>query len=226
MDKFIRKIPLVGDLLSRAYRRMWGIPVFISSGDYWEKRYRNGGTSGAGSYEKFAGYKGEVINDFVSKHKVRSVIEFGCGDGNQLAYFKFEKYLGFDVSETAIRICREKYRTDPDKEFRIMDTHSGETAELALSLDVIYHLVEDEVYDGYMKTLFTASEKYVIVYSSDYEEENQLTADHVKLRKFTDWVREHARNFTLLKHLSNPYPFDGNNLNSTISDFYIFKKMR
>jgi protein O-GlcNAc transferase len=224
MDKFLRRIPFAGHALSRMYLRIRGIPAFTSSGEYWEERYRNGGNSGAGSYEKFAAYKGEIINGFIMENQVRSMIEFGCGDGNQLGYFKVEKYLGFDVSETAIGMCREKYRSDPGKEFHLMDSYSGESAELTLSLDVVYHLVEDEVYDTYMKTLFSASEKYVIIYSSDYEEEDSLTADHLRLRKFTDWVQEHAANFTLQEHLPNPYPFDGNNLNSTISDFYIFRK--
>ena len=37
-------------------------------------------------------------------------------------------------------------------------------AELALSLDVIYHLVEDTVYESYMGQLFDSATKYVIVY--------------------------------------------------------------
>ena len=37
--------------------------------------------------------------------------------------------------------------------------------DLSLSLDVIYHLVEDRVFDLHMKTLFYSS-KYVIIFST------------------------------------------------------------
>src|SRR5215207_6091130 len=59
-------------------------PVFHGSEDYWITRYATGGNSGAGSYNKLAEYKAEVLNDFVKRHNVESVIEYGCGDGNQL----------------------------------------------------------------------------------------------------------------------------------------------
>lgn len=41
--------------------------------------------------------------------------------------------------------------------------------DLALSLDVIYHLIEDEIFEKYMKDVFRASTKYVIIYSTDFE---------------------------------------------------------
>ena len=66
--------------------------VFKSSEDYWIKRYNLGGNSGAGSYDEFAEFKAEIINDFVGKNNVQGVIEYGCGDGNQLKYFEFKKY--------------------------------------------------------------------------------------------------------------------------------------
>ena len=53
-----------------------------SSREYWEQRYSMGGTSGAGSYDKLAEFKVEVINSFMKKYQISSVIEFGCGDGN------------------------------------------------------------------------------------------------------------------------------------------------
>ena len=43
-------------------------------------------------------------------------------------------------------------------------------ADLSLSLDVIYHLVEDDVFEYYMRTLFEASNGYVIIYASDSDD--------------------------------------------------------
>lgn len=44
--------------------------------------------------------------------------------------------------------------------FQIKD-YQEEQAELALSLDVIYHLNEDEIYEEYMQQLFKAGIRYI-----------------------------------------------------------------
>ena len=85
--------------------------------EYWEKRYRDGGNSGAGSYGHLAEFKAQVINKFIEQHEIKSIIEWGCGDGNQLGMFECEKYTGYDVAETAIKMCREKYANDNKKQF-------------------------------------------------------------------------------------------------------------
>ena len=43
------------------------------------------------------------------------------------------------------------------------------TADLALSLDVIYHLTEDTVFEAYMRHLFAAGSRFVIIYATDRE---------------------------------------------------------
>ena len=84
----------------------------FESKNYWENRYKKGGNSGAGSYSKLAEFKAEIINDFVHKNSVDLVVEWGSGDGNQLSLAKYKKYLGFDVSATAVNLCREKFKND------------------------------------------------------------------------------------------------------------------
>ena len=42
------------------------------------------------------------------------------------------------------------------------------TYELSLSLDVIYHILDDNEYKKYMEDLFKFSNKYVIIYSNNY----------------------------------------------------------
>jgi hypothetical protein len=69
---------------------------------YWEERYKYGGNSGAGSYSENADYKASRINQVVKSFDVRTVLEFGCGDGNNLSLYKFDHYLGLDVSNTAV----------------------------------------------------------------------------------------------------------------------------
>src|SRR5690242_8181522 len=66
--------------------------AFPGSTVYWERRYQNKGNSGVGSYGEKAIYKANFLNAFVAEKEIKSVIELGCGDGNQLGYFKFREY--------------------------------------------------------------------------------------------------------------------------------------
>jgi len=196
----------------------------FSSEEYWEDRYAKGGDSGAGSYYRLAQFKAEIINDFVKRNAINSVIEFGCGDGNQLSLIQYPDYTGFDVSETAINLCRQKFVGDHTKQFRLMSDYKNETAELTLSLDVIYHLIEDDDYENYMKMLFHASTGYVVVYASN-KTELQRTR-HVKHRIFTDWIKDNLKNWKLLQFIPNRYPATGdeNDPATSFSDFYVFGK--
>lgn len=196
---------------------------FTTSEDYWEKRYAYGGDSGAGSYGQLAEYKAEVLNDFVVQHGISSVIEFGSGDGHQLSLAKYPEYVGVDVSETAVLACRQKFSGDSGKTFVTLSEYSGQKADLALSLDVIFHLVEDESFTAYMKTLFDAADRFVIIYSSNTNEQHK--APHVRHRKFTDWADQNRTEFPLIAYIPNIFPYDVNDPdNTSFADFYIFQR--
>jgi len=226
VKEIIKKLPVIGPVAAKIFRRLAGDRPYTPSGEYWEERYKTGGNSGAGSYNHFAEFKGEIINKFVSENSIETVIEFGCGDGNQLNYFQFHSYIGYDVSQTVISICAELFKNDSAKQFRVMKSFGEERADLTLSLDVIFHLIEEEVYLDYMRKLFFSSNKFVIVYSSNSgEHENPPVAPHIKHRRFTDWVESYAPDFKMIKHIPNKYPFDGDGIRTTFSDFYIFQKI-
>src|SRR5258706_1169134 len=118
----IKELPILGDWATHVYRLIKGRPikppVFLGTRIYWDQRYQKGGDSGVGSYGKFADFKAEVLNNFVVQHHVRSVIEFGCGDGNQLNLAKYPRYIGFDISETAVDLCNRRFASDKTKVFK------------------------------------------------------------------------------------------------------------
>ena len=205
-------------------KKVLGISKFTGSAQYWQDRYRKQGNSGSGSYDHLAEFKAEVINAFIEEYQIQSVIEFGCGDGNQLRYLKAPNYMGVDISEAAVNFCRELYALDSTKSFMTVENFDPSMqAELTMSLDVIYHLVEDDVYDRYMRQLFDSSNKHVIVYSSNYDK--SFGMDHVRSRKFTDWIEKHRPEFTLLRFIPNRYPVGSKTkLETSIADFYIFEK--
>jgi SAM-dependent methyltransferase len=215
------------NLARRVKRKLLGTQ-FEGSSSYWERRYAAGGNSGSGSYGRLALYKAQIINKFVEEHKIRTVLEFGCGDGHQLSLANYPQYTGLDVSPTVIQICKDRFRGNTNRNFRVYDPLQLEglaPAELGLSLDVIYHLVEDRVYEDYMQKLFLFSEKYVIIYASDREGPQ---INHERMRKFTRWVSANRSEWKLSEHIKNPYPYDSANPadrdNTSQSDFFIYKK--
>jgi hypothetical protein len=56
----------------------------------------------------------------------------------------------------------------------------------------------------YMHRLFDAARYFVIVYASNVHSDNSRGARHVRHRKFTDWVEEHATQFDLYMHSVSP----------------------
>lgn len=208
--------------LKKLIKPLLGQPGFEGSAAYWENRYRSGGNSGSGSYGELARFKADYLNGFVKEHAVRSVLEFGCGDGNQLTLAIYPYYTGIDVSLTAVRACRERFASDATKCFMPLSEYASQQADLVLSLDVIYHLVEDAVFDDYMKTLFAAAERFVIIYSCDAAEDSATTSKHVRPRKFTRWVEVNAPGWALVDHVPNRLPFTGDSNTGSWSDFYVY----
>lgn len=199
--------------------------VFRSSPSYWEERYENGSNSGSGSYGRLAIFKANVINQFVKNRKVRSVIEFGCGDGSQLKLADYPDYTGVDVSASAATLCRQIFVGDPHKKFLTLDDPESEAAqaEMALSLDVIYHLVEDDIYDAYMRRLVRAATRFIFIYSSNVELPGHVP--HIRHRCFMAWLARNAPEWTLSAFVGNEYPYNVNDPTGTSwADFYFLER--
>ena len=196
---------------------------FTGSALYWERNYANGGTSGDGSYGTLAHAKADFLNAFVRAHGVQSVTEFGCGDGNQLSLAMYPRYAGMDVSPAAIDLCKSRFATDLAKSFflydgaRFVDRAGLFDADLALSLDVVYHLVEDSVFETYMSHVFAAGRTYVVVYATNSDMKG--TAPHVRHRHFTPWVEEKFPQWRLMQLIRGPNSGVGR------ADFFVYERI-
>ena len=193
-------------------------PVVCVSAAFWENRYATGGTSGAGSEGANADWKATVINDFVSANTVADIVEYGCGDGRQLELADYPDYTGFDVSETAIRMCKQRFQHDPKKQFYVLPTPWPVSANLVLSLDVIYHLVEDKVFEQHMRDVFGSALQWVILYTTDSDsiDPDFKPASHVRHRPVTSHVQTVFPDWEILGVLLNPAPHMGG------CDFYMY----
>lgn len=194
---------------------------FRNSQTYWEKRYLAGGTSGPGSYALQSQYKADFINRFVEEKEIASVIEFGCGDGNQLGLAEYPQYLGIDVAASAVRRCIEAFGHDNSKSFITCDVRAFADparflhADLGLSLDVVFHLVEDEAFDAYMHALFNAADRFVIIYARDREARD--AGRHVRWRRYTPWIETNITGWKLMRVEPGPA--------AEYQDFHVFARV-
>ena len=182
--------------------------------DYWEKRYKNGGNSGDGSYGDYAIHKALIVNGYIKSHNIKTICELGCGDGNQLYLFNgYEKYYGYDISPHIIESNRKKNNND---KIIFVDKINmlPASVDLALSLDVIYHIIDLDICTQSLCQLFKLSHNFVIIFSSDCE--NDSASKHIVHRKFTDFVSTNISGFSLLDVIDNQL--------NTWAKFFIYKK--
>lgn len=169
---------------------------------YWDQRYRDGRSSGAGSEGAEAEYKAAFISEFIRYWDVHDIIDWGCGDGHVLSLMDLNgaHYTGIDVSPTVITRLSVKYAADEMIRFKLPIMFDREY-DLALSLDVLFHLPSDIDYRAYLIDLFDSSDEFVIIYSTDYDME--YAGNHVRRRNFTADIAEWFPSWEL-KHTTEP----------------------
>ena len=214
-----------------ALRRMIAPPgdavEFQTSDQYWKDRYKKGGNSGEGSYGPLARYKAEFINDFCRRNGVGSAVEFGCGDGNQASMLDIRSYLGVDISEDCIEWARKNIRK-PNWRFETLAEYLGsehEAAELGLSLDVIYHLVEDETYASYLQNLCDSASRFLLIYASNLDAYNP-EVPHVRHRTVIADVERLHPQWGFVRTEQNPLAIDHDNDREygSFAHFHVFEK--
>lgn len=222
----VRRSPALTKLSSFVIGRRSNV-TFSSSEQYWRERYEKGGNSGEGSYGALSKYKAEFINSFVAEKNIGSVIEFGCGDGNQASLFTFDNYTGIDISEKCVKACKallgkRGYNFIVLEDY--LDNKTDGAFDLALSLDVIYHLVEDDTYNSYIKNLFSASSRYILIYASNFNSFDPALP-HVRHREFSRDIALAYPNWKLVDIARNPYekPHDSKAYGS-FANFHLFEK--
>jgi hypothetical protein len=231
LKSLVKRVPVIGSValvINRRARNWAAWSSYSGSLAHWRAKYDQGGGPGWGSYGQLAGFKAEIINRFVSEQRIQSVIEFGCGDGNQLELASYPAYIGLDVASVAVARCSERFAGDNTKSFFLYDPNFFVDnagifrAELALSLDVIFHLVEDELFELHMRHLFGAAERFVIVYSSNRDE--RTAEPGIRHRKWTNWVAMNTVDWKLRESIPNRYPYVGDARSGSHSDFYFYER--
>ena len=169
---------------------------FINSEKYWDDRYSYGGNSGSGSYGNDAQQKANFLNNILLKYNLDTVIDIGCGDGNNLKFFKPKNYIGIDVSETIIKKNISKFKYIDNYEFFVLKNNFSNIlnyidhlirnhALLVVSFDVIFHLIEDDKYNDHINFINNINANYCLICSSDINIEYDDSTLHVRHRKYS-----------------------------------------
>tara|TARA_B100001057_G_scaffold197581_1_gene198253 strand:- start:575 stop:1219 length:645 start_codon:yes stop_codon:yes gene_type:complete len=169
---------------------------FINSAQYWEDRYYYGGNSGSGSYYKNAVEKADYLNAKIDQFDIDTMVDIGCGDGNNLKLFKTQNYYGFDVSKTIISQNKREFKNDQSKQFSIIDKNfEGNLSNIrsqknikkiiCVSFDVIGHLVEDNIYANHLRSFDLVNPDYLIISNFDVDLEYNLSTPHIKARNYS-----------------------------------------
>lgn len=168
--------------------------------EYWDRRYREGGTSGAGSEGRAARAKARHVARIIYRYRVRSIIDWGAGDGTVLRHIRPPApYLGLDVSAEALDRLRVVF---PRGQFLHVDEYAGQRADLALSLDVIYHLPGEEEYETYLRHLFGSADRLVLLHAADYD--GGESTYHVRWRNWTPDVARWFPDWALTDRPDDP----------------------
>ena len=101
--------------MHRWFKQAWLGLTARGTVDYWDRRYRTGLDSGDGSRGALAEFKAGVLIAHVSDESISSVIELGCGDGQQLALARNPSYLGLDVSPRAVDLCLRRFGKNAER---------------------------------------------------------------------------------------------------------------
>lgn len=171
---------------------------------YWEKRYADGRDSGEGSRGEMAKGKASTVNQVIFDYEIGSMIDWGCGDGQVLQHITEQvHYTGVDISPTVIGKVSQ---LSPHRSFVLDKTGTMITAwlraDMSLSMDVMFHLVNDDDYYRYLNRLFKAAQKAVLIYSTDSDE--GLTARHVMRRHWTPDVERMFPEWRLTSRYPHP----------------------
>jgi SAM-dependent methyltransferase len=130
-----KKPPASAEELGRKFNE-----IYDNAG--WAKGPDGQGTSGSGSTVEITKQYRAYLEEFIKSHKVRSVVDAGCGDWefSSTIDWNHARYLGVDISTRVIESVKKKYESK-NVRFKVGDvTESLPSADLLVCKDVLQHL--------------------------------------------------------------------------------------
>lgn len=105
----------------------------------WVTKHQNPASlSGPESFPSRAKPYLELLKNFLIENKIKTVVDYGCGDNGLYAEFDWAdvKYTGIDISDTAISIAK---KNNPGNTYICAETLDLPPADLLICKDVLGH---------------------------------------------------------------------------------------
>ena len=131
----------------------------------WGKDVAGRGTSGSGSTLEITREYRAYLEHFMRTHRVRSVVDAGCGDWSFSSTIDWgdASYLGVDIASDVIAAVRNKHETGKIR-FQVGDiTEELPAADLLISKDVLQHVSNRLVHRFIRNNLRKGKYKWVIL---------------------------------------------------------------
>ncbi|NHW36419.1 hypothetical protein [Paenibacillus aceris] len=83
---------------------------------------------------------------------------------------KYPQYIGLDVAQSSISLCKEIFKEDTNKSFMLykpgyLVNRGFFKAELVVCLDVLYHITDEHDFNTTLLDVFQCSSKWVVLYT-------------------------------------------------------------
>lgn len=175
--------------------------------NYWEYRYANGNSSGSGSYGENAEFKAKVIDRIIKENNIKKLVDFGCGDGNQISLIKSDVfYTGYDISKTAISLCEEKFKGDEKKRFILYDPLTFKPKpvyEMSMSLDMLFHVTKEEDWLYTINCICSSSNDVILIITNTEEIKNEYFP-HVNFKRKILPILDNRKDVTIEEVITQP----------------------
>ena len=185
VDKAIQKVnSIITDFLSSS----------LDNRLFWNNRYKNYPQlgSGVGSRGEILDYKRRLLKYVTFPFIDSKVLDVGCGDLELTKTMKFNNYLGIDISNEALELCRQKR---PDWEFKNLPiSNLNDVFDLVICFDVLIHQSNNKDFENLINEICNKSQKRVLIgaYATEPEFGSDITYYY---HNFIDSIKKH-KNFT------------------------------
>ena len=91
----------------------------------------------------FAAQKFAPVERWLREHKVRRVLDVGCGAGTNAAHFSGADYIGVDINERYLQVARTRFRGQfVQADLTNMDVASLGTFDMILANSFLHHVTD------------------------------------------------------------------------------------
>jgi 2-polyprenyl-3-methyl-5-hydroxy-6-metoxy-1,4-benzoquinol methylase len=138
---------------------------------FWNNRYKNFPEldSGVGSRGEILDYKKQLLSYVSFPFINKKILDVGCGDLELTKSMPFKSYLGIDISNEALELCKQK---KPQWSFENKTINElADTFNFIMCFDVLIHQSSKQDFENLVKEICDKSDNRVLIGAYDIKPE-------------------------------------------------------